>query len=349
MTDYFSKKIPLIGVISLIAIPHYAQAAELNLYGSLRTQVEMVSPDTATDEDYSGFRDAYSRVGASLTHTLENDVKLDAKVEIPIDSANGKQQDPWDHDSNLSDTAKVRVASVKLSSPKYGTVWAGQDWLPYYNDIAYPVDYFSSYYSGFATFTTFRRDQTIAYSSPDMNGVKVNVAHSRGNGNKQANGDSDDRNQATISYKRGDSKVALGVDDIGGADNRKVVGVSLAQTLGDFYVGAKYEQHKSDVTDESVYGHDGSTVANLYGQYNQGKHTVKGHVAKVDNYGEDVFHLGYDYQLNKKTKLFAEYYSEEEGGAITKERGGYNETYWNDGGTAFAVGVRYDFDTKFPK
>ncbi|MGB5598269.1 MAG: porin, partial [Thiothrix litoralis] len=245
--------------------------------------------------------------------------------------------------------ADIRIAKVQASSPKYGTVWVGQDWLPYYNDIAYPVDYFSSYYSGFATFTTFRKDQTIAYSSPDMNGFTVNAAHSRGNGNADASGNKDDRNQATASYTRGDTKVALGVDDIGGADNRKIIGASLAQKLGDFYVGAKYEQHQSDVSDPTVYGHDGSSASNLFVQHSKGKHTLKGHIAKVDNYGDDIFHVGYDYQLNKKTKLFAEYYSEETGGAITTERGGYRDTYWTGGGKAIAAGLRYDFDTKLPK
>lgn len=338
-----------IALLPLMAMTQTGQAVELNLYGSLRTQIESVAPDTATDQDYTGVRDAYSRVGAQLTHTLENDVTLDAKVELPVDSANGDIQDPWDQENDISDTADVRVARVKVSTPEYGSVWVGQDWMPYYNDIAYPVDYFSSYYSGFATFTTFRKDQTIAYSSPDIKGVKFNAAHSMGNGGTQANGDSDDRNQATVSYTAGDTKLALGIDDIGGASDLQIVGVSLAQTLGDFYVGAKYEQHNSNIDDETVYGHDGSAAANLYAQYNTGKHTVKGHVARVDNYGEDIFHLGYDYQLNKKTKLFAEYYSEDTGGAITTERGGYRDTFWAEGGSAFAVGVRYDFGTKFPK
>lgn len=336
-------------LLPLAATAQNGYAVELDLYGSIRTQIESVSPDTAADNDYTGARDAYSRIGAKLNHTLENDVTLGAQLELPVDSANGDIQDPWDQENDLSDTADVRIAKVQVSSPKYGSVWVGQDWLPYYNDIAYPVDYFSSYYSGFATFTTFRKDQTIAYSSPDISGFKFNAAHSRGNGAADISGNKDDRNQATVSYTRGDTKVAVGMDDLGGASNTKILGASLAQKLGDFYIGAKYEEHQSDITDPMVYGHDGSSASNLYAQYNRGKHTIKGHVAKVDNYGDDILHLGYDYQLNKKTKLFAEYYSEDTGAAITTERGGYRETYWTEGGSAVAVGVRYDFDTKFPK
>lgn len=257
--------------------------AELDLYGSLRTQIESVSPDTATNNDYTGVRDAYSRIGAKLNHTFANEVTLGAQVELPVDSANGKIQDPWDQENDLSDTADVRIAKVQVSSPKYGTAWVGQDWLPYYNDIAYPVDYFSSYYSGFATFTTFRKDQTIAYSSPDMKGFKFNAAHSRGNGAADINGNKDNRNQATVSYTRGDTKVALGMDNLGGANHTKILGASLAQKLGDFYVGTKYEEHQSDITNPAVYGHDGSRAANLFAQYNKGKHTIKGHVAICAN------------------------------------------------------------------
>ena len=41
-------------------------------------------------------------------------------------------------------------------------------WMPYYNAIAYPVDMFSSYYSGFATYTTFRQGDTISYYTPSF-------------------------------------------------------------------------------------------------------------------------------------------------------------------------------------
>ena len=332
--------------LTFTAVAQTCLATELELYGSLRIQVESVSPDTAEDEDYVGFRDAYSRVGAKFSHGFKNDLSLTAVIELPVDSANGKIQDPWDQQNSISDTADIRIAKVQVGSPKYGLIWIGKDWMPYYNEIAYPVDNFSSYYSGFATFTTFRKDQTISYLSPDFNSLQFGVALSHDNGAIQSNGGYDDRKQATISYMVGNTKLALGVDDIGGADDLRIVGISLKLSLGDVYIGAKYERHQSDIKSKTVYGHDGSTAANLYAQYKKNKHTIKGHIARVDNYGENIFHVGYDYQLDENTKLFAEYYWEETGGAITTKRGGYGNTFWLDGGSAVLMGVRYDFNIK---
>ena len=332
--------------LSLTTVAQTCLATEVELYGSLRIQVESVSPDTAEDEDYAGFRDAYSRVGAKLSHEFKNELSLKAIIELPVDSANVKIQDPWDQENSISDTADIRIAKVQVGSPKYGLIWIGKDWMPYYNEIAYPVDNFSSYYSGFATFTTFRLDQTITYLSPDFNSLQFGVAFSHDNGGTQSNGGCDDRKQATISYMVGNTKLALGVDDIGGADNLRIFGISLQLALGDVYIGAKYERHQSDIENKTVYGHDGSIAANLYAQYKKNKHTIKGHIARVDNYGEDIFHVGYDYQLDENIKLFAEYYSEETGAAITTIRGGYVNTFWSDGGSAVLMGVRYDFNFK---
>lgn len=314
------------------------QALEYDFYGSLRIHGESVQPDRdATMDSYTGVRDAYSRIGFNVAHALNEAVTAYGKLELPIDSANLAVQDPWDQD------ADIRIGKVGIKGD-FGDLAIGQMWMPYYNAIAYPVDMFSSYYSGFATFTTFRKGDTLAYYTPSFRGFSAAGAYSLENGALESDGDQDDRWQATLSYKYEGVTLSAGIDHLGGLNGYKIWGGSLMWQVTDaFYLGAKYEVQESDIKTD-VYGADGDTAMNLYAGYTIGKHTLKGMVADVDNYGELIVHLGYDYQFNDDLKFFAEYYSEEETAAITTERGGLAETCWEcDGGQVFALGLRYDF------
>lgn len=321
-----------IAVLALAA-PMATNADDINFdfYGSARVHAESVQPDdTSALDSYTGVRDAYSRIGFNADYALSENVELFAQLELPLDLANKAVQDPWDQDQD------IRVAQIGLRGD-FGTFAYGQMWMPYYNAIAYPVDMFSTYYSGFATFTSFRLGDTIAYYSPSFGGFSVAAAWSDSNG-----ADGDDRYQLTASYSFGDTTLAAGLDDLGGDFNSRIWGVSLMHTIGGLYIGAKYEVHDSDI--DSGYGADGDSAVNLYAGYTLGKNTFKLMLANVDNYGEGIVHLGVDHQLKDQLKLFAEYYYEEETAAITEKRGGLNETAWAaSGGQVFAAGVRYDF------
>ena len=268
---------------------------------------------------------------------------IESVLEMPFDTANMKVQHVWDQKKDVTDTTQ-RIAKLKLTSKEYGSIWVGKGWVPYYNEISAVVDRFSSFYVGYATYSTLREDELLVYTSPDMRGWVLNLARARGNGDREENGSFDDRDQVTLSYSNQGTKLAIGVEDIGGINDRKVLGVSLAKTIGSFYIGAKYERNDSDIENKNFLGYDNSIAKNLYLEYTMGQQKLKAHIAKVEGFGESIFHLGYSYQLNEKTTLFAEYYREQRGAAIASARGGFRETYWDEGGKAFAVGFSYSFD-----
>lgn len=314
-----------------------ANALEFDFYGSMRFHAESVSPDDdSTLDSYTGWRDAYSRLGFNATHTLSDSLTAYGKLELPLDLPNKAVQDPWDQDED------VRIGKVGIKGD-FGNLSLGQMWMPYYNAIAYPVDMFSSYYSGFATYTTFRKGDTIAYYSPSFGGLSGSLGYSLDNGAAESDGDTDDRLQATLSYTFGDTTISGGIDDLGGADDYSILGASLMwQATKALYIGAKYEQQNSDI--DSGYGADGDHAMNLYAGYAMGKNTFKAMVADVENYGETIIHLGWDHQYQDDLKFFVEYYSEDETAAITEEYGGLVETCWScDGGQVIAAGLRFDF------
>ena len=322
-----------IAIIAATTIPAAISAgpANIDFYASLRMQAESVRPDDqAALGSYTGFRDAYSRIGFKADYTLTSNAEVFAHLELPLDLANGAVQDPWDQEED------IRIAKVGLRGD-FGSLSYGQMWMPYYNAIAYPVDMFSTYYSGFATYTVFRRDRTLSYYSPSFAGFSLAAGWSEDNGD---NGDN--RLQMTGSYALGDTTVSLGMDDLGGPHDARIYGASLMHTMDSLYIGAKYEVHDSRIS--SGYGADGDRAINLYAGYTLGKNTFKAMLANVEGYGEGIVHLGIDHQYNDQLKLFVEYYDEEDTAAITEERGGLAETAWNaSGGQAFAIGMRYDF------
>jgi hypothetical protein len=106
----------------------------------------------------------------------------------------------------------------------------------------------------------------------------------------------------------------------------------------------KYEAFETGNRQPGSFSTDGNRAINLYGHYALGKSTIKLMLAKVDNYGDEIIHLGIDYALSRDARLFAELYREAETAALTTRRGGLADVDGGvRGGRALAVGLRYDF------
>jgi len=306
-----------------------ADPIEFDFYGSLRLQYEAVDPDGASS--YTGFRDAYSRIGFNASAPLADGVDAFAQLELPLNLAIGEVTIPDDH------TEDLRIARIGLNTD-FGTFIYGQDWMPYYNAITFPIDMFSTYYSGFGTFTAFRMSDSVIYYSPDFNGLSFGASFS------DKGGFDDDRYQLTASYRFGDTVLSAGLDDVGGAENWRFYGLSAMHTLGNLYLGAKFEWIDSD-QDAAGFGRDGDTAINVYAGYTMGQNVIKAMVAEVDGFGGTIFHLGIDHNYTDRLTFFAEYYNEDEGAAIPtlKARDANPVDAFGEGGDVFALGARYSF------
>lgn len=313
-----------------LALAPAAQALDTNFYGSIRVAAESVQPDKDEAlESYTGFRDAFSRVGGVLSSQLTDDLTASIKLELPLDVANGKLQRPDEQEDEL------RILKAQLSG-SFGTLWIGKDWTPFYNNIAYPVDYFSSYYSGWTTTTITRVPDMLAYVSPSLNGFTISGAFAKDHGD-------DDRSQFTIAHSGEKLTLSAGIDKTGGVNNTKVLGAAIGYTEGNWYLAAKTEQFSSDKESDG-YGQDGTGVVSAIVQYSQGANTFRALVSQFDNYGESIFHAGWDHQYQPNLKFFVEYYQEEETAVIAEERKS-TLNVWNDssGGQVVTAGVRFDF------
>ena len=325
--------------------------AELTVdaYGSLRMQAETVSVDEVAtpgdDKSYAGFKDAYSRFGVTANYPLSNGTTLGAKLEIPFNTAQMKAGDPSYFESFYKDNNSPRVAKLTASGD-WGSVAIGKQWLAYYNYIGYPVDYFSSFYSGFATHATFRRE-AATYTSPSFSGLSFAVSAVD---MVDAGDDYLDTMQYVVAYNNEGLSLAASLEDRGeDAGDNKLMGVSAAYTTGPWRFAIKLEEWENTAS-----GVDNQLIKNIYASYNLGKYTLKAHYAVGDEEtGGGAFftgtstHLGLDYQYTKNFKVFAEYFMEENAYAIYTEdaddfapMGGYGT---NTDGKALVIGARYDF------
>jgi predicted porin len=325
-------------IVILLNHKVYAKDIDFDIYGSLRLAAEAVSPDKnpGNFDNYTAIRDAYSRFGIKGTYLINNDWSIMGQLEAPLDLANVKMHSPYDDKDNL------RIAKIQLTGP-LGKAWYGRGWMAYYNFIAYPVDYFSSYYSGWATFTTFRRQNTFYYASPSFSGLQAILATTKDNGTA-----SDNRNQYVLSYSHNGFNIAIARDDLNNG-GYSIDGVASSYTSGSWYIAAKYEELKYD--SPSIY--DGDSASNLIVQYKiDNKNTFRGMIADVGwNYGDNIIHLGWDHQYNNDLKVFAEYYQEETTAAISnKKKSTFFGTHGfqdpaDSGGQVITVGIRYDFSS----
>ncbi len=317
---------------SVISMPVMAEY-KVDTYASIRGQVESVSVDEAKvgeDDSFVGVRDAFSRFGAKASYDLSADSKLSAKIEVPFNIGNFNAEDPTYFDDN-----SVRVAKLAANG-SWGNLWVGKDWLPYYNNVAWPVDLFSSFYSGWATYARFR-EYAAVYTTPSLAGFKLTASAI------ELDDSQEEGNQYVLSYSHGGFTLAYAkevMDDANESSTGDTEGVAISYSGGPFYVAVKGEEFTPVVGGSQV-------ISNLYASYKFGEFTVKGMVADGDE-GHwapgATGHVGLDYQHSDSVKLFAEYFSEENAYAILKTDAQSYDTLGVSGsaGQAFLVGARYD-------
>jgi hypothetical protein len=305
------------------------ETPSLELYGSIRLHTNYVTVDEASrgeDDDFIGLSDAYSRLGAAL-RLGDDDIKITARYEVNVNSADLEFGDP-----SFFDDEDSRLYSVKAET-KYGTFLVGKDWLPYYNNVGYPVDYFSSVYAGYTTYAFFREKQ-IAYTTPTLNGFSSTLARIERTGGGPKGW------HYALSYSKGGLSLAAGREDMDG-DVADTQGFALSYSKGPWYLASKYEN--SDAFGDIING---------FIQYNQDKFTYKFGLGLGDQFSGDTYHLGLDYKMTESFKLFTEFYAEENNYALLRNDAQSANDYFGAGGfgtrqngKALLAGFRVDFST----
>lgn len=252
------KTLVAVAVTSAVFTAISAQAADTSVdtYGN----IQLVYAD---GEDTAELTDNGSTFGFKGETSLKDDLVGFFKYELEADA----DEKTSDVDVNL-DQAYVGIKG------NFGKVQVGSFDSIYNNAIQDGVDQFE--YAGLNNSSTTAEGDTVAYFSPVMNGLEVQVsAQITGDGESELDSTDDDYDSSVedgtaltvvVKYAMGDLSVAAGYDSLSNVvDSEETIGFSVGYDLGMANVVAKYEDNadegtnlgvafSSDYSDGLVYG-----------------------------------------------------------------------------------------------
>lgn len=234
------KTLVAVAVTSAVFAAVSVQAADIDTYGN----IQLVYAD---GEDTAELTDNGSTFGFKGEKELKHGLTGFFKYELEADA----DEKTSDVDVNLDQ------AFVGLKGD-FGKVQVGTFDSIYNNAIQDGIDSFE--YAGLTGSSTTTEGDTIAYFSPNMNGLEVHVsAQVTGDGEAELDSTDSDNYDSTVEdgtsltavvkYAMGDLELAAGYDSRSNVvDGEETVGFSAAYDLGAANVMAKYEDNSDEGT-----------------------------------------------------------------------------------------------------
>ncbi|MHB1188514.1 porin [Thiobacillus sp.] len=364
------KKILAVAIASAFAAPAFAATANVDVYGSINVSIENVDNDTSSWNRMVTNNNSF--LGFKGSEDLGGGLKAVWQLETNI-QPDGSQ-------SNAADAGLfygTRNSYIGLAGG-FGTVITGTHDTPYKMATG-PLDIFVGTlgdYNGVfgnvagnpSAFFDLRTGNTIAYLSPKFGGFDVKAAYVMGLEAAEPVGQ--DRSSAwslsgtyangplfaTAAYEKhnsvGTTACNVGATCLGsGTLDRDAWKLGVGYTFGSFKVGALYE---------SIDGDLGTSVAHdswgLNGAYNMGAITLKASYAKageidnaagveVNNSGADMWAVGADYALSKRTVVQLTYAKMDNDSAGLWDLGQGQQVSGAAGAdiTGFSLGMKHTF------
>jgi predicted porin len=288
------KSLIALAVAGVVSAPAFAATANVDVYGRMHFAIE----DTNVDGVDMDIKTNASRVGVKGAEDLGGGLKAIWQVEQQFDAT-----------SDTNGGASLRNTFVGLSGG-FGTVVIGRHDTPYklattkYNLFADTIaDYAATRLDGVALITGHSRaNNAIAYIAPNMGGLSFSGAVVTSMDQLDA-GKSVDAISLAGGYANGPLTVDAGWEKISDGTNpedRKAWKLGAGYSFGAAKIGAVYEDVSDDADRDSLF---------LVGSFSMGAIVLKGQYGKVDlgATDPDMWALGADYNLSKRTTLFVVY------------------------------------------
>ncbi len=303
------KKLIAAAVAAAVIAPASVMAAGPVLYGKINMSINHL--DNGTDSETS-LNSNYSRIGVKGSEDLGNGMKVGYLMEWAVDM-----------DGDLSSVGggdlTMRNRAITLSGD-WGTVLAG-NWDTPMKSVRYKAELFDSRVGdtgnliGGYTTTSARTANTIAYSTPNMNGFSSTIAYVMDV--RKAVVDDTDGDAISMNgiYNNGPLVVALGYenisDDAFGAnkENQRAWRLAGSYAFGDFKVVGSF----TDVSDANGLDNIDYDIWTLGAAYKMGNNTILFQYGDRDDSGNnaddgaDQWAIGLEHTLSKRTMVFVDY------------------------------------------
>ena len=328
------KKHLLLALVAAAGASTVMAQSSVTLYGRVNTSVERQKVGSVSN---TVMQNNASRFGFKGVEDLGGGLKAGFVLESGFDSSNG---------AGASSTGGLnfgRQSEVNLSGA-FGTVRLGNFFPESYFATA---DYVSMHnhdtgsssdalYYDPVWFGTLGTANKIAYRTPSFGGLTVEGAMTFHENNAPSKYGYD----LAANYNLG--ALALGAG-YSGVNSNYQVGLRAAYTFGQFTVGGYYQRNKDD--NQLVPGGAGTrNNFRLAGMYTMGAsefHVNLGHANKWSNVPDSAatqWTLGYNYNLSKRTKVYAFYTKVDNKAGAAYMTGTAGADF-----SSFALGVRHNF------
>ncbi len=212
----------------------------------------------------------------------------------------------------------MRNRAITLSGD-WGTVLAG-NWDTPMKSVRYKAELFDSRVGdtgnliGAYTTTSERTPNTIAYSTPNMNGFSSTIAYVIDARKPYVDSTDGDAISMNGIYNNGPMVVALGYENISddafgtNKENQKVWRLAGSYAFGDFKVVGSY----TDVSDANGINNFDTEIWTLGAAYKMGNNTILFQYgdrdeSNNDDNGADQWAIGLEHTLSKRTMVFVDY------------------------------------------
>jgi predicted porin len=291
------KRIALAAALAgAVAAPAFAQSS-VTIYGRLNTTIENWKAGGA--KSVTSMENNASRLGFKGTEDLGGGLKANFLIEHRFASDTGvASSEFWSGDAwvGLSgDFGQVRLG--RMTSAAY---FATADYVSMHNhDTGSSAD--ALYSLGFQSWVTKNK---ISYTTPDIGGLTVELQYALKEDQSVIGKNAID---LAANYQAGPLHLGAGYTKLG--DDQQIAFRALYE-MGAFTFGGYYQRTKLD----DSFGGDGkANVFRLSAMYTVGASEFHanlgyaGDVGDIDDSGATQFTLGYNYNLSKRTKVYAFY------------------------------------------
>jgi predicted porin len=331
------KKLALAAALTTVFAGSAFAQSSVNLYGRINTSIEHFDNG---DETVTGMKNNSSRWGLRGTEDLGGGLNAYFQLEAGFGSDTGAGSGGFTRDAYVG-LRSTSLGQIKLgrftSALYYGTIdyigvfnhdtgTTSEDNIWALNDVFYSngIEYTSpKLFGGFEFIgTIFAGEKTL----PDTYELAAN-------------------------YDAGDLHVGGGYSETKGLGvDKSGYALAASYVFGPLFAGISYDN--VDVKGIANWGNrDSVTATAMYTMGNNEFHVSIGHAGEWDNVNDSAatqFTLGYNYNLSKRTKLYAFYFAVDNdkgaGGAIVYGPGlGTVGPIPNETLSVFGVGIRHNF------
>ncbi len=323
------KRILIAAAVAGIGGSALAQS-NVTVYGRLNTTLEVQKNFVADGETQKVMQNNASRIGFKGTEDLGGGLKANFLLEHRFNSDNGAQTNPevfWAGDSWVG--LEGGFGAIRLGRITSAAYFATADYVSLHNhDTGTSSDAFYTYLSSNAN--------TAAYTTPNFSGfvgeISISAPEGKGGEHKVLN--------LAGNYDNGPLHLGAGYERNDADKKDQQFAIRGLYELGAFTVGAYYQ--RSDIKSLGMGKRNALRLAGMYTMGASEFHANVGWAGKWSNLPNSratQFTLGYNYNMSKRTKLYAFY---------TRVNNASNVAYLTIAGTgvdpsALALGIRHNF------